>query len=269
MASAQRYMRLFGALARYSLAREMAFRGNFIARLLVEVIWLAIQLLFFRVVFRQTTVVAEWNEFEYYFFIGCFVALGGVIESVFIENCNSFADLIRTGDLDFYLLKPIDEQFLITCRNVDWATVPNIYLGFGLMIVSLVLLHWRFEPLRIGAFLVMFVCGIALSYSFLLLLMSTSFWLVRNQSLYELWWLFTSLMRYPRQIWQGRLAAPAGFFFTFIIPAMVVVSVPASAMVKVLEPWLMAFTAGVTILLVYISRRFFRFALRRYRSASS
>jgi ABC-2 type transport system permease protein len=266
----KRYLRLLVALARYSLAREMAFRGNFIARVSVEVIWLAILLLFYRVVFQQTNLVAGWSEAEYLFFVGCFYALGGVMETLFLDNCNNFAELIRSGDLDFYLLKPIDEQFLITCRSVDWATVPNIFLGSGLMILSLFLLDWQFDIGRIAAFALMFACGIALSYSFLVLLMSTSVWLVRNQSLYELWWLFTSLMRYPREIWKGMWwSAPLGIMFTFIIPVMVVVSVPSSAMVRVFEPELMAFTVFATLVLAWVSRRFFRFSLRRYRSASS
>jgi ABC-2 type transport system permease protein len=269
MQSLSRYLRLLYALGRYSLAREMAFRGNFIARVLVEVIWLGILLLFYRVVFQQTQLVAEWSEFEYLFFVGCFYALGGVIETFFLDNCNTFADLIRSGDLDYYLLRPIDEQFLITCRSIDWATVPNIFLGSGLMVISLVLLDWHFDAARLAAFFLMFGCGIALSYSLLVLLMSTSVWLVRNQSLYELWWLFTSLMRYPREIWRGPWALPLGWFFTFIVPAMVVVSVPSSSMVKVFEPQLIAFTTVITLLLLWVSRRFFRYALRRYRSASS
>lgn len=270
MSGARRYLRLLGALARYSLARELAFRGNFVARVAVEVIWVAIQLLFFSVVFQQTQKIEGWTKYQYYFFIGCFMAIHGVIETLFIENCNSFAELIRTGDLDFYLLRPIDEQFLVTCRTVDWATVPNIFLGAALMVFSLVHLpDWQFDVGRIAAFLLVFACGVALAYSFLVLLMSTSVWLVRNQSLYEMWWLFTSLMRYPREIWQGPLAFHLGRFFTFFVPVMVVVSVPAAAMVKVFEPQLIAFTVAVTVLLVWASRRFFRFSLRRYRSASS
>ena len=269
MSGTKRYLRLLAALARYSLAREMAFRGNFIARISVEVIWLGILLLFYRVVFQKTSVVAEWSEFEYLFFVGCFYALGGVIETLFLDNCNTFADLIRSGDLDFFLLRPIDEQFMVTCRSIDWATVPNIFLGGGLMVLALVMLDRPIETEQVIAFVLTFVCGVALSYSFLVLLMSTSVWLVRNQSLYELWWLFTSLMRYPREIWRGSWALPLGFFFTFVVPAMVVVSVPSSAMVKVLEPRLTGFTVVVTVLLLWASRRFFRFALRRYRSASS
>src|SRR5206468_1048213 len=134
------------------------------------------------------------------FFIGCHYALGGVIETFFLGNCIGFADLVRSGDLDHYLLKPIDEQFLITGRDLDWSTAPNILQGGIIMVVALVAGGWTFDPLRLLAFLVLFVCGVAVAYSLLLMLSSTSVWFVRNQSLMELWWLFSTLMRQPRQI---------------------------------------------------------------------
>ena len=37
-----RYLRMYGQLGRYTLAREMAFRGNFLVKVSVEVIWLGI-----------------------------------------------------------------------------------------------------------------------------------------------------------------------------------------------------------------------------------
>src|SRR5437016_6002271 len=119
-----RYFRLVGSLGRYGLARELAFRGNFLVKVSVEAIWLGILLAFYRTVFARTTMVAGWPEAQYMFFVGCFFALNGLIETLFLENCNEFSEMVRTGDLDFLLLKPIDEQFLITCRRVDWSTAP-------------------------------------------------------------------------------------------------------------------------------------------------
>ena len=269
MRTATRYVRLSLALARYGLLRELAFRGNFVAKVAVEVLWLFILLIFYRTIFLRTSVIADWSEAEYFFFVGCYFALEGLIETLFLENCNEFADLIRSGDLDFYLLKPIDEQYLLTCRKLDWSTAPNVVMGAVVMVVALVQMGWPFDAARLGVFLVMFVCGLAIAYSFLVLLTSSAVWLVRNQSLFEMWWLFTSLMRYPREIFRGTLAYPLGFFFYFIVPVMLVINVPANTMVKVFDPWTVAFTVAVTVLLLVGSRVFFRFALRRYRSASS
>ena len=73
---------------------------------------------------------------QYLFFIGCYFTLEGLIETFFLSNCTEFSELVRTGDLDFYLLKPIDEQFLVTCRNIDWSTAPNAIMGLGVMLFA-------------------------------------------------------------------------------------------------------------------------------------
>ena len=227
-----RYFRLLGSLARYTLDRELAFRGNFLVKVSVEVLWLAILVAFFRTVFARTSTIAGWTEPQYFFFVGCFFALNGLIEMLFLDNCNEFAELVRTGDLDGLLLKPIDEQFLITCRRIDWGTAPNVLMGAVVMVIALVQMHWQFDLVRVATFLVTFVCGTAIAYSFMLLLTSISVWMVRNQSLMEMWWLFSSVARYPKEIFAGRWAEPLGTFFTYIVPILVVVNVPANAMVR-------------------------------------
>jgi ABC-2 type transport system permease protein len=266
-----RYLRLYFALGRYGLIRELAFQGNFVVKVSVEVLWLGILLLFYRTVFSKTSVVADWSESEYLFFLGCYFALSGLIEALFLINCSEFADLVRTGDLDFYLLKPIDEQFLVSCRNVDWSSVPNLLMGAAVMGFALYQQPgWEFAPGRAAAFLVLFVCGTAIAYGFLLLLTSTAVWFKRNQSLYEMWWLFTSLMRYPREIFKGPWADALGKLFTYVIPILLVINVPAGVMVKFLDdPVMIGLTVLVAVILLVVSRQFFRHALRRYRSASS
>lgn len=269
MGGLARYLRLLLAFGRFGLAREMAFRGNFLAKVAVEVLWLGILLAFYSTVFTKTSVVASWSETEYMFFVGCYFALEGVIESFFLGNCLEFTELVRTGDLDFFLIKPIDEQFLVTCRDIDWSTVPNILLGIAIMGIALVRQEWTFDAARALRFGVLFVCGAFIAYSFLLMLSSVSVWIVRNQSMMEMWWLLTSLMRYPREIFQVDWAAPIGWFFSFVVPIMLAVSVPASSMVKILTPEMAYYTAATAVILLVVSRRVFKYALSRYRSASS
>jgi len=269
MRTLAKYLHLLGKLASYTLAREMAFRGNFLVKVSVEVIWLGIMLAFYETIFARTKTVASWSKDEFFFFFGCFFALNGLIEMLFLENCNDFAELVRTGDLDFLLLRPIDEQFLITCRKVDWATAPNVLMGFTVMGIALARLHWQFDAVRVVTFFATFACGTAIAYCFMLVLTSFSVWMVRNQSLMEMWWLFSSLARYPKEIFRGSLAAPLGMFFTFFLPILLVANVPSNAMVRTLDPWMVGFTLVATAFLLWASRKFFQHALRSYRSASS
>jgi ABC-2 type transport system permease protein len=271
MAGPGRYFRLLAAFARFGLASEMAFRANFLVKLFVEALWLGILLVFYLKLFDNTSQIANWDRNQYLFFVGCHYALGGVIETFFLTNCTEFADLVRSGDLDLYLLKPIDEQFLVTCRWIDWSTLPNILQGAAIMTFALWAMDWAFDPWALAAFLALFACGCALAYSFLLMLSSTSVWFVRNQSLMEMWWLFTTLMRYPREIFvRVSWAAPFGWVFTYVVPVLLVVYVPAEALARrVLDPWFVGWMLGATVVLLLLSRRFFRRALRSYRSASS
>jgi ABC-2 type transport system permease protein len=265
-----RYFRLWLALARFSLVRELAFRTNFLVKIFVEILWLGILIAFYETIFAKTNLVADWDRYQYLFFLGFYFALGGLLETLFLENCNNFADLVRTGDLDFYLLKPMDEQFLVSCRTVDWSCAPNVLMGAGVMLAAFISGGQDFDAGRLVLFFIMLGCGTALAYGFLLLLTSASIWFMRNQSLFEMWWLFSTLMRYPREIFRGNnWVAAAGFFFSFVIPIMLVTNVPAAIMMRAVRPEVVAYTVAATLAALWVSRRFFKFALERYRSASS
>ena len=269
MATLKKYLRMWGSLGRYTLARELAFRGNFLVKISVEILWLFILVAFFGTVFGRTKSIAGWSEWQYMFFVGCYFALNGLIETLFLENCNDFAELVRTGDLDFLLLKPIDEQFLITCRRVDWGTALNVPMGFAVMGYSLAKMGWPVDPMAVPVFLITFLCGTAIAYSFMVALTSVSVWMVRNQSLMEMWWLFSSLARYPKEIFKDTWASPIGVFFTYILPILLVVNVPSQSMVGMLNWPMVGFTLVATGFCLWASRAFFRYALKSYRSASS
>jgi len=264
------YFRLLTVFAKYSLAREMAFRGNFAMKVLLELVWLAILLIFFRTLFRGVETIAGWDQHAFLFFIGCYYALEGVIETFFLENFVEFGDLVRSGNLDLHLLKPIDEQFLLSFRYVDWSTVPKVFIGAGMMSIALVQGGTVPSPIYLILFMALFLAGVSMSYSFLLLLSSTAIWMVRNQSLMELWWLFTTLMRYPRDIYDVSWAIPIKLIFSFILPALLVISVPSEVAARQLvNPLWITWTIIASVLSLKVSRMVFQWSIRSYRSASS
>ena len=70
---------------------------------------------------------------------------------LFLDNCNEFAELVRTGDLDFYLLKPIDEQFLITLPQDRLVHGPERADGRAVMGAALCQMDWQFDPVQVAA----------------------------------------------------------------------------------------------------------------------
>jgi ABC-2 type transport system permease protein len=116
------------------------------------------------------------------------------------------------------------------------------------------------------------LCGVAILYSLMTGLAATSIWLGRNQSLYDFWFYITNFSRYPMEIYSGRLGTPLAVIFTFVVPVLVVVNVPARLIAQPLAAqnwWLALFALGATAACLLVSRWVFQRALLSYRSASS
>ena len=85
-------------------------------------------------------------------------------------------------------------------------------------------------------YLVFLACGVAIMYSLMICLSATSIWLGRNQTLYNFWFYITNFSRYPMEIYNKGWGQPLYGFFTFIVPVLVVVNVPARILAKPISP---------------------------------
>lgn len=265
-----RYPRLYANLVRYCLVRELGFRFNFLARAIAGVGWLLLMVLYFDLIFGKTKSIGDWDRLEYFFLMGTWFVMYGIIEALFLENCTRFSELIRTGNLDFLLLKPVDPQFLATFERVDWAEIPGILFGIGLLIYSTVVGHLGVTFERAVGYVALLMCGVAILYSFMLMLASLSVWVVRTQSLHELWFYIVQFGRYPAEIYSdGLLGISIRILLLYLLPVMLAINVPARFAVKTIEWGYIGYSIFAAAALLFLSRRFFLLALERYRSASS
>lgn len=268
------YVRVWLTFVRNSLIREMTFRGNFIAEVLTILFWFIAQIVLFDVIYQQASSIKDWSKYEYFAFMATGMLINAIVEGLFMPNCANFGELIRTGNLDFALLKPIDAQFLISTQYVSWSQVIEILLALGLLIRSLMLADAVVTPGRVVVYFGLVGFGVAFYYALMLMLASTSVWLGRNQSLYDFWFYVTSFGRYPQNIYRGQSQVGEMIWFglSFVVPLLLVVTVPARIVLrKALDPdYRVAILAPVgTILLLVASRFVFQKALSQYRSASS
>ena len=263
---------------RNALIREMTFRGNFLITVMTRALWFCSQILLFKIIFHNVQhITPGWNEYQYFAFMATGMLINAVIEAVFMPNMANFSELIRTGNLDFALLKPIDTQFLISFEKMDLAMLNQILLSVGLLIYAISNLPTGTEVrVTIGSvalYVLFIVVGVTILYSLMISLASTAIWFGRNQGLYDFWFYITVFARYPRSIYQT--ATPAGdvirFVFTFILPILVVVTVPSRVLLDTLgnQSWLAGIGLAAAGVGLVVSRMIFTWSLRSYRSASS
>ncbi len=268
------YLRVFLTFARNSLVRDMTFRANFIIDCVSSMSWMLMNLGFYLLVFKFTDEIGDgpdsWHKFEFFVFLSTGLFINSLVQAFFMPNTEEFSEMIRTGGLDFALLKPIDTQFLISLQKVDWSALSNFVFGVLLLVYSLFnLASW---PSLAGVLLypLYVLCGVAIMYSLIIALAATSIWLGRNQNLYDFWFYITNFSRYPLEIYAPFQALQ--LVFTFVVPVLVVVNVPARLLAKPLaaNQWPLAvFALVATAGSLLASRWLFNRALYSYRSASS
>ena len=265
------YARVFLTFARNSLVRDMTFRTNFIIECISSLAWMGMNLAFYALVYKYTNAIGGWSQYQFFLFLATTMFVNSLVQAFFMPNCEEFSELIRTGGLDFALLKPIDTQFLISLHKIDWSALANFGFALGLMVYSL--LHSEMPTLLQCVLYPAYVlCGVAMMYSLMISLSATSVWLGRNQTLYDFWFYITNFSRYPMEIYQGTIGTPLQFTFTYLLPVLIVVNVPARLLAKPLDEqhWhLVLFAILATAACLAASRWVFRRAMLSYRSASS
>ena len=105
------YSRVFLTFARNSLVRDMSFRTNFILQSISTVSWTIMNIGFYLIVFQYTESIGEdtgWGRNEFFVFLATTWIINSLVQTFFMPNAQQFSELIRSGNLDFALLKPID-----------------------------------------------------------------------------------------------------------------------------------------------------------------
>jgi ABC-2 type transport system permease protein len=269
------YHRVFATFARNSLVRDMTFRTNFIIESISSLSWMFMNLGFYLLIFQYTPMIGAdtgWGKYEFFVFLSTTLFINSLVQAFFMPNAEEFSEQVRTGGLDFALLKPIDTQFLISLAKVDWSSLSNFVFAIVLLSYSLAQLDYAPGIPHVLLYPVYVVCGVAILYSLMIALASTSIWLGRNQNLYDFWFYITNFSRYPMEIYRGPFGTPLRRLFTFLIPVLVVVNVPARLLAMPFDAdksWLALFTLAATAGSLLASRWLFLRALVSYRSASS
>jgi ABC-2 type transport system permease protein len=254
-------------MLRNSLIREMSFKANFLLWMIVEVLWFCGQIVFFSIIFGQVDRIGDWTKWEVVLLVGTHQMIAQLFQGFFFVNVANIPELVRTGRLDSLLVLPIDSQFAVSTKQFGLDSMINAALGGVVVCVSLSQLGIVPNPMSILLYLTALGFGVAVHYSIMLSLAAVSFWIVRAQGLVYGYFNFLNIARYPDVIFPRIFR----FVFGWIIPVVIIANIPARLLIKPLgQPgWLMLHLVIASTIIFWLSRFFWRFALRHYSSASS
>ncbi|TCC28414.1 hypothetical protein E0H50_29350 [Kribbella sindirgiensis] len=259
-----RVARLFGTAFSLSLRRALAYRTNLFFDAVLAFVDLTASVATIGLVFTQTGLLAGWTAGQMLAFTGTYALITGLRAAFLDPSLADFAQQIRDGRLDAYLLRPANSVVLATCtRHAPLALVQSL-LGVGVIIVGLRELGRVPSPAAVTGWALLTLIGLLIGWATSVGLAALAFWAPRL-SLGVLHGAAWQTGRYPVDIygrWLRRL-------LTFAFPVAAITTWPAQSLTRGPGPGVLltaillggVFTAATLLL--------WQLGVRRYTGATS
>lgn len=266
-----RYLRLYLYFLRFSFSKAMEFRVDFFFRIVMDIVFYAVHLAFFSVIYRHTDVLGGWTFDQMALFVTGVMLSDAIHMTIFANNMWWLPISINRGDLDYYLVRPVSPLFMLSLREFAANSFLNLVIAGAAVAWAL----GRLPPAQVTArsvavFLLFIGLGALTQYLLRMVFIIPVFWLHSGRGLDEIVWSINRLSEQPHQIYHPWLRV----LLLTALPLALMVSVPAHAFFDATAgeggQWLrlahvVAVVAGLFAFIVWFWRR----GLRAYASASS
>lgn len=261
----RRSLRLLRLFASLSLQNETAYRLDFLMKIVGAIINLCGELFTLWAIFANARSLAGWGPYEVVVLLGVFRIMVGVIGMSIGPNMRAMMENIRSGGLDYVLVKPVNAQFYVSFRQWVFFRALDAVSGGLLVIVGCVLLSRQVSPATVGLFAITLGAGAVIIYSFWLFLATLTFWFTRLANIEMLFWNVFHAGRYPIDVYNPWIR----WFLTFILPLAFLTTIPSQALLGRAQPGTLLISLTVAPAMLLLASAFWRVGLRRYSGASA
>lgn len=257
-------IKIFLYNCKISLLNEMAHKVNFLMRFLSDSIFFIVYFVFYTVIFTYVPNINGWSKQDILLLMGTFHIIISLFAGLFIPNLTRIPELVKSGGLDGYIVKPIDSQFLLSTRSIDIGSLTNIFLGITIIISSLIQLEIEVSLLTVLLFIGYVFTGVFIMYNLMFIFLCTIFWL--HDSSWSIGFLmtFNSFADKPVSIYKDTIYR----FLVYLFPIGLVANVPTNIILNKsnynLEIWFVI----VAVLLFLLSRIIWDKGIKLYEGAS-
>lgn len=174
--SIKKYMRVLRELIYLRFHALTVFRLDFFAAFFVDGSLFLIQLLVFGAVYSHVDTIGNWGRGAMILYIGTFSMINALSMTMYFFGVNSIPHKVRSGELDYYLSKPVSPLFHLTFENINPGSIPLIIMSSCIIAYGIHVLH---RPLTLS---------LVLGYAFWVLIMTVLYYemeiIIRSFSLY-------------------------------------------------------------------------------------
>lgn len=243
----------------------LAYKIGFFNSVIGSFGWALFQMVSIYLLTSKNTGFYGWSREEMILLAAVFNIFVGIFHAIFSRNFGLFSQILNKGEFDSLLIKPADSQFLISFWRFSYSSLFRILLGAGFVIYILRTVNMALSLFSVIKFIIFLGFGVCILYSIWLLVCTIIIWQTNLSNLVDFLYTFNIVIRYPREMFQ----AAGSFTLYFLLPLTFVIVTPTKALLGKMSSVDLLGLIFFAVILLFISRKFWRFALRYYTSASS
>lgn len=259
-----KYFRIYKAIFKINVAYILAYRTNFINNIISSLGWGMFQIIWMTLLTNKAKIAFGWKQDEMIFLAMGYIVSLGIFHFFFSRNFDAFSRIIDRGEFDSHLLKPLDTQFLISTMILSYANVIRTFVGIGLMIWWATIHHYQVGIFEVLNFSFLIGVGVMVMYSIWFIFITSLIWYPNLNNMVDFLYTLNGFARYPSEM----LRMSGKLILYLFIPLSLAVATPIRALIgKSLWPDELLLL-GICMSLLYISRKFWKYSLKYYTSAS-
>ena len=258
------YFRIYWQLIKINFAEHLAYRAHFINNVISTVCWAIFQIVWISLLTYKNQSAFGWRKEELIILTITFVIISGIQHCFISKNFGEMSRVIDHGLLDSFLLKPVDSQFLLSLTIVNFAGLFRFFFGVVALIVALNRFNIHPSFLNVISYISLMVFGLMSIYSIWYILSTIIIWFPQLDNLVDFLYDLTGISRYPKEM----ILKTNNYFLFFLLPITIIGATPTRFLFNKILAGDVLLLLVSSIGLFFISRRFWKFALHFYTSAS-
>ena len=261
----KRYLNIYSCFIKQYLKGLITYRTDFLVGMLAFLLDQSLGLFFLYVVFDNIDALAGFSQYEVFLMYGIGQIPKGIDHLIF-DNIWLLPRRIREGNVDRYLLRPINPLFSFLVERFQPDAFGEVILGIAISTYCFVFGGITFSFIKILGLTAMILTSVFIFTAVKLITASVAFWVKDSAQLMQISYELNDYSRYPLNIFPK----PLRFIMTFIIPFALVAYYPALYLLgKQTFFGVIGLLVPVTLALCLIAVLLWKRGLKRYESAGS
>ncbi len=258
---------LYNKYVKMHLKTASQYKANSTILILANIFATAAEFISIGILFSSFKSVGEWGFYETALMFGI-ITFSFSLAECFGRGFDEFASLIKNGDLDRLLVRPVNSIFQIFCSKIELIKLGRALFGLTICFVAIFNLGISWTFAKILVLIATFICGFLVCVGVMIIGAGISVFTVENLEFLNI---ITNgakeISYYPINVYNKWLAR----FFTFIIPMACFNYLPLSYIMGYgnLPMLLCALSPVIGALFIVPCMLFFKWALKHYQSTGT